>query len=178
LRIWVLAILVITAPFLAVAQTPRTNCGMFTVYPSSEALVFDRLGNIDRKVGPGLSACVPFLETVLIEDTFSERHEDVEVFLSNVPCEISVAVIWNISDLEIYYTKGRETAAASGIQELVQEALAYADINDMGIEEIEEIVRYLNVGLHTSLQENDFAFQELGVRFKRALPSFRNCVKK
>lgn len=132
LRIWMILPLAVVLHFLAFGQAQAASCGYFTVLPESEALVFDRRGTIKRKVGPGLQICVPFFETVLIEDTLIERQEDVEMSLRDNSCKIKVSVIWSVSDLETYYTLGQETAAAIVIRKLVQQAVASAEFAEVG----------------------------------------------
>ncbi|MFN4156503.1 MAG: hypothetical protein ACK4HF_17805 [Paracoccaceae bacterium] len=124
-----------------------------------------------RKVDAGLHSCMPIYQNVLIEKTHSERQMDVESVWREEPCEITVSVIWSISDLEDYYTKGGETTAASDIEKQVREALASTEISDIGTEAIQQY-------LHAALRENSLAFEEFGVKFGRvARSSFRNCIR-
>ncbi len=170
MRIWILALLVVVAPVLATAQTTSTGCGVFTVLPGSRALVLDRSGSVKRVVGPGLQVCVPIFETVLTENTLSERREDVEISWREDRCEITVAVFWNISDLEEYYTKGQETVAVSVIEKQVQEALENAEVSDIELEALSQ-------HLHTTLRENHRAFEEFGVNYIRIFPRLENCIQ-
>lgn len=74
LALFLVVLLAIVAPTLSAAQTSVTRCGLFSVRPESEALIFDRAGNIQRKVGPGLQTCIPYFETYVIENTLFERR--------------------------------------------------------------------------------------------------------
>lgn len=167
---WMIVPLAIVVHFLAFGQTQAASCGYFNVLPESEALVFDRSGTIKRKVGPGLQICVPFFETVLVENTLFERQEDVETSLRDNSCKIKVSVIWSVSDLETYYTLGQETAAAIAIRRLVQQAVASADFAEVGGEAISSF-------LHAALRENGSAFNDFGIKFHRVLPSPGLCIK-
>lgn len=167
MRILRVLFFLIMVPFVATAQTPPARCGYFTVLPQSEALIFDRSGRIKRKLGPGLQICMPFLETYLVEDTLLERQEDVESAFRGGKCKITVSVIWNISDLEKYYSLGRDATAASGIHKLVQEALA--EISGSAMPEISQ-------HLHVSLRAKSPAFEAFGVHFLRAPSTLENCT--
>ncbi|AZQ68982.1 hypothetical protein EF888_18705 [Silicimonas algicola] len=169
-RVWTLILLIAVFPVLAVAQTSSTDCGLFTVRPESDALVLDKSGNVKRVVGPGLHICVPMVETVWIENTLFERREDVEIWWPEDQCEITVSVFWNISDLEVYYTKGQEAVAVSVIEKQVQEAHENAEVSSFSRETISN---YLQI----TLRENRGAFEEYGVNFLRSFASLEDCIQ-
>ncbi|PWK54136.1 hypothetical protein C8D95_112125 [Silicimonas algicola] len=110
------------------------------------------------------------VETVWIENTLFERREDVEIWWPEDQCEITVSVFWNISDLEVYYTKGQEAVAVSVIEKQVQEAHENAEVSSFSRETISN---YLQI----TLRENRGAFEEYGVNFLRSFASLEDCIQ-
>jgi regulator of protease activity HflC (stomatin/prohibitin superfamily) len=161
LRILILVIAFVAFPLAAVAETSSVRCGFFEVPPDSEALVFDRSGGIKRKLGPGRQRCIPFLETVSIVNTLRERRQDIESLWSADRCNVTASVIWRVSDLEKYQTKGGEVAAVSMIQSLALEALKTAETSGNNIEAVSQ-------DIHAALRHKRPAFEEFGVALYRS----------
>ncbi|NET32324.1 MAG: SPFH/Band 7/PHB domain protein [Cyanothece sp. SIO1E1] len=85
------------------------------VNQGDEALI-ERLGRYHKKLGPGLNFIVPFLDTVVLEETVRERVLDVDpqaaITKDNVSLMVDAVVFWRILDLEraFYAVEEIETA--------------------------------------------------------------------
>lgn len=166
MRIVVLMAVLMALPLCAAAQTASERCGYFVVRPENEALVFERSGNIKRKVGPGLHSCMPFLETVSIESTFSIRSEEVESLWFNGGCKVKLTAFWRISDLEKYHIKGREQVVVPRIRKAALHALDSAELPNIEFAEILEVeLRATLQHIDAALRQEVPAFEELGVWF-------------
>ena len=172
MRIVVLMAVLTALPLFAAAQTASDKCGFFVVHPENEALVFDRSGNIKRKVGPGLHSCVPFLETASIENTFSTRNEEVESSWFDGGCIVKISVYWRISDLEKFHIIGREAVVVPRVRKAALNALDYAEarfakISFIEFAEISEFeIRAIPQRIDAALRQEAPAFEELGVWFR------------
>ncbi|NEP17044.1 MAG: paraslipin [Leptolyngbya sp. SIO4C1] len=73
------------------------------VKEGNEALV-ERLGRYRATLKPGLSFIVPFLDTVVLEDTLREQTLDIEpqkaITRDNVTLSVDAIIYWRILDLE------------------------------------------------------------------------------
>jgi regulator of protease activity HflC (stomatin/prohibitin superfamily) len=69
----------------------------------TEALV-ERLGKFHRKLTPGLNFVVPFLDTIVLEESTRERVLDIEkqkaITGDNVSADVDAVVYWRILQLE------------------------------------------------------------------------------
>jgi regulator of protease activity HflC (stomatin/prohibitin superfamily) len=134
------------------------------VHQGNEALV-ERLGRYHRKLRPGLSFIVPFLDTIVLEESMRERLLDVEpqpaISSDNVALEVDAIVYWKVLDLErTYYSIERVELA---IQELVVTTLR-SSIGKMPFEETFSSRDDLNKVL---LDQLDEATEPWGVKITR-----------
>jgi len=76
------------------------------VNQGNQALV-ERLGRYHRKLRPGLNFIVPFLDTIVWEESIRERLLDVPpqsaITRDNVALNVDAVVYWKILDLERTY---------------------------------------------------------------------------
>ncbi|MGD1906198.1 MAG: SPFH domain-containing protein [Leptolyngbyaceae cyanobacterium] len=90
------------------------------VNQGTEALV-ERLGRYHRKLRPGLNMIIPFMDTIVLEESVRERLLDVEpqpaITRDNVSLEVDAVVYWKVLDLERTYYSIEDVEAA--IRELV-----------------------------------------------------------
>jgi regulator of protease activity HflC (stomatin/prohibitin superfamily) len=87
------------------------------VNQGTEALV-ERLGRYHRKLRPGLNFIVPFMDTIVLEESVRERLLDVEpqpaITRDNVSLEVDAVVYWKVLDLERTYYSIEDVEAAIG----------------------------------------------------------------
>ncbi|MDA0266930.1 MAG: SPFH/Band 7/PHB domain protein [Cyanobacteria bacterium] len=90
------------------------------VNQGTEALV-ERLGRYHRKLRPGLNFIVPFMDTIVLEESVRERLLDVlpqpAITSDNVSLEVDAVVYWRVLDLERTYYSIEDVESA--IRELV-----------------------------------------------------------
>ncbi len=105
------------------------------VNQGTEALV-ERLGRYHRKLMPGLNFIVPFIDTIVLEESLRERFIDVPPQLAisrdNVSLEVDAVVYWKILDLERTYY------AIENVEEAIQElviTILRSNIGKMPFEE-------------------------------------------
>jgi len=77
-----------------------------TVSQGNEALV-ERLGKYHKKLAPGLNFVVPFLDTIVLEESVKERVLDTEpqeaITCDNVSVSVDAVLYWRILQLERTY---------------------------------------------------------------------------
>ncbi|HEY9881871.1 MAG TPA: SPFH domain-containing protein [Leptolyngbyaceae cyanobacterium] len=130
----------------------------------NEALV-ERLGRYHRKLRPGLNFVVPFLDSIVLQDSMRERLLDIEpqsaISRDNVSLEVDAVVYWKILDLERTYYAIEDVEAAIG--ELVVTTLR-AEIGRMRFEDTFSSRDELNKAL---LNQLDDATEPWGVKVTR-----------
>lgn len=123
------------------------------VNQGNEALV-ERLGSYDRKLSPGLSFTLPFVERIAYQDTIREKVLDIPaqqcITRDNVSIAADAVVYWRIVDLEKAYYKVQNLQAAMvnlvltqirselGRLELDQTFTARSEINEVLLRELDE----------------------------------------
>ncbi|NJO80625.1 MAG: paraslipin [Cyanobacteria bacterium RM1_2_2] len=123
------------------------------VNQGNEALV-ERLGSYDRKLAPGLSFTLPFVERIAYQDTIREKVLDIPaqqcITRDNVSIAADAVVYWRIVDLEKAYYKVQNLQAAMvnlvltqirselGRLELDQTFTARSEINEVLLRELDE----------------------------------------
>lgn len=130
----------------------------------NQALV-ERLGRYHRKLRPGLSFIVPFLDTIVFEESIREKILDVDpqsaITRDNVSLKVDAVVYWKILDLERTYYEIEDIEAAIG--ELVVTTLRSA-IGKMQLEQTFSSRDELNQAL---LDQLDEATEPWGVKVTR-----------
>ncbi|MEM8638442.1 MAG: stomatin-like protein [Cyanobacteria bacterium P01_G01_bin.54] len=100
-------------PFFLLILSTAIGGGLLTILNSlkiisegNEALV-ERTGKYDRKLSSGLNMVLPFLETIVVEDTIREKVLEIEpqdaISKDNVSLKVDAVVYWKIIDLERTY---------------------------------------------------------------------------
>ena len=130
----------------------------------NEALV-ERLGRYQRKLKPGLNFVVPFLDSIVLQDTVREQLLDVDpqsaITRDNVSLEVDAVVYWKILDLEKTYYAIEDIESA--IKELVLTTLR-SEIGKMEFEKTFSSRDELNKAL---LDQLDEATEPWGVKVTR-----------
>lgn len=130
----------------------------------NQALV-ERLGRYHRKLRPGLNFVVPFLDTIVWEESVREKLLDVPpqsaITRDNVSLEVDAVVYWKILDLERTYYEIEDIQAA--IRELVVTTLR-SEIGKMPFERTFSSRDELNQAL---LDQLDEATEPWGVKVTR-----------
>ena len=130
----------------------------------NEALV-ERLGKYQRKLGPGLNFVVPFLDSIVWEDTTREQILDVKpqaaITRDKVPLAVDAVVYWKILDLE--KTHYAIADIESAIKELVLTTLR-SEIGKMEFENTFSSRDEMNKAL---LDQLDDATEPWGVKVTR-----------
>ena len=130
----------------------------------NQALV-ERLGRYHRKLRPGLNFVVPFLDTIVLEESMREKLLDVPpqsaITRDNVALSVDAVVYWKILDLERTYYEIEDIQAA--IRELVVTTLRSA-IGKMPLEQTFSSRDELNQAL---LDQLDEATEPWGVKVTR-----------
>lgn len=134
------------------------------VNQGNQALV-ERLGRYHRKLRPGLNFIVPFLDTIVLEDSIRERLLDIEpqsaITRDNVSLKVDAIVYWRILDLERTYYEIEDIQTA--ISELVVTTLR-SEIGKMPFEDTFSSRDKLNQAL---LDQLDEATEPWGVKVTR-----------
>jgi regulator of protease activity HflC (stomatin/prohibitin superfamily) len=134
------------------------------VNQGNQALV-ERLGRYHRKLRPGLNFIVPFLDTIVWEESVRERLLDVPpqsaITRDNVALDVDAVVYWKVLDLERTYYEIEDIQAA--IRELVVTTLR-SEIGKMPFEETFSSRDELNQAL---LDQLDEATEPWGVKVTR-----------
>ena len=130
----------------------------------NQALV-ERLGRYHRKLRPGLNFIVPFLDTIVWEESMREKLLDVPpqsaITRDNVSLNVDAVVYWKILDLERTYYEIEDIHAA--IRELVVTTLR-SEIGKMPFERTFSSRDELNQAL---LDQLDEATEPWGVKVTR-----------
>ncbi|MEM9005524.1 MAG: SPFH domain-containing protein [Cyanobacteria bacterium P01_F01_bin.86] len=130
----------------------------------NQALV-ERLGRYHRKLRPGLNFIVPFLDTIVLEESMRERLLDVPpqsaITKDNVSLNVDAVVYWKILDLERTYYEIEDIQSA--IRELVVTTLR-SEIGKMPFERTFSSRDELNQAL---LDQLDEATEPWGVKVTR-----------
>ena len=134
------------------------------VNQGNQALV-ERLGRYHRKLRPGLNFIVPFLDTIVWEESVRERLLDVPpqsaITRDNVALDVDAVVYWKILDLERTYYEIEDIQGA--IRELVVTTLR-SEIGKMPFENTFSSRDELNQAL---LDQLDEATEPWGVKVTR-----------
>jgi len=134
------------------------------VNQGNQALV-ERLGRYHRKLRPGLNFIVPFLDTIVWEESIRERLLDVPpqsaITRDNVALDVDAVVYWKILDLERTYYEIEDIQAA--IRELVVTTLR-SEVGTMPFENTFSSRDELNQAL---LDQLDEATEPWGVKVTR-----------
>ncbi len=108
---------------------------MKVVNESNEALV-ERLGRYHRKLGPGLNFVVPFVDTIVVEETTREQVLDIEpqmaITKDNVSLEADAVIFWRILDLErtFYEIDDIEIALRNLVLTTLRSTIAQLNLED------------------------------------------------
>ncbi|MEM0979116.1 MAG: SPFH domain-containing protein [Cyanobacteria bacterium P01_H01_bin.58] len=134
------------------------------VNQGNQALV-ERLGRYHRKLRPGLNFVVPFLDTIVWEESMRERLLDVPpqaaITRDNVALDVDAVVYWKILDLERTYYEVEDIQGA--IRELVITTLR-SEIGKLELEQTFSSRDGLNQAL---LDQLDEATEPWGVKVTR-----------
>ncbi|NJN22066.1 MAG: SPFH/Band 7/PHB domain protein [Leptolyngbya sp. RL_3_1] len=134
------------------------------VNQGTEALV-ERLGRYHRKLLPGLNFIVPFMDTIVLEESVRERLLDVQpqpaITSDNVSLDVDAVVYWRVLDLERTYYSIEDVEAA--IRELVITTLR-SSVGTMEFEKTFSSRNELNKALLDILDE---ATEPWGVKVTR-----------
>ncbi|MEO1095169.1 MAG: SPFH domain-containing protein [Cyanobacteria bacterium J06638_28] len=134
------------------------------VNQGNQALV-ERLGRYHRKLRPGLNFVVPFLDTIVWEESMRERLLDVPpqaaITRDNVALDVDAVVYWKILDLERTYYEVEDIQGA--IRELVITTLR-SEIGKLELEQTFASRDGLNQAL---LDQLDEATEPWGVKVTR-----------
>lgn len=134
------------------------------VNQGSEALV-ERLGRYHRKLTPGMNFVVPFMDSIVLEDTTREQVLDVEpqeaITKDNVCLTVDAVVYWRILELERAYYAVEDVELA--IKNLVMTTLRSA----MGQMKVEETYSSRSEINQTLLNQLDEATATWGVKVTR-----------
>jgi regulator of protease activity HflC (stomatin/prohibitin superfamily) len=134
------------------------------VNQGNQALV-ERLGRYHRKLRPGLNFIVPFLDTIVYEESVREKLLDVPpqsaITRDNVALDVDAVVYWKVLDLERTYYEIEDIQAA--IRELVVTTLR-SELGKMPFEETFSSRDELNQAL---LDQLDEATEPWGVKVTR-----------
>jgi regulator of protease activity HflC (stomatin/prohibitin superfamily) len=134
------------------------------IHQGNEALV-ERLGRFHRKLRPGLNFIVPFMDSIVLEESVRERLLDVEpqpaISKDNVSLEVDAIVYWKVLDLHLTYYAIEDVEEAIG--ELVVTTLR-SSIGKMPFEETFSSRDSLNRVL---LDQLDEATEPWGVKVTR-----------
>lgn len=134
------------------------------VREGNQALV-ERLGRFHRTLVPGLNFIIPFVDTIVLEDTITEQVLDIPpqsaITYDQVPVEVDAVVFWRISKLEwtFYKIDNIETA----IRELSLTTLR-SEIGQMKLDETFASRDRINRALLQQLKETT---TDWGVEVKR-----------
>ncbi|MBD3881546.1 SPFH/Band 7/PHB domain protein [Phormidium tenue FACHB-886] len=118
----------------------------------NEALV-ERLGSYNRKLAPGLSFTVPFVDRIAFQETIREKVLDIPpqscITRDNVSISVDAVVYWRIVDMEKSYYKVQNLQAAMvnlvltqiraemGRLELDETFTARSEINELLLRELD-----------------------------------------
>ncbi|MBE9077717.1 paraslipin [Romeria aff. gracilis LEGE 07310] len=134
------------------------------VKQGNEALV-ERLGRFKTTLRPGLNLIVPFLDTVVLEDTLREQTLDIKpqtaITRDNVSLSVDAIIYWRILDLEKTFYAVEDVEFA--MQELVVTSLR-SEIGKMDLQSTFSSRESINKALLDVLDE---ATEPWGVKVNR-----------
>jgi len=97
------SLLIFTGLFLLILY----SVGSIRIINQGNEGLIERLGRYHRKLVPGLNFIIPFMDTIVLEESTRERVFDITPHLTitkdGVPLEIGVVVFWRILQLERTY---------------------------------------------------------------------------
>lgn len=135
-----------------------------TVSQGNEALV-ERLGKYHKKLAPGLNFIVPFLDTIVLEESVKERVIDTEpqdaITRDNVSVNVDAVLYWRILQLERTYYAVEDIETA--LQNLTTTTLR-SEIGQMDLAQTFSSRNEINQAL---LQQLDDATATWGVKVTR-----------
>ncbi|MEW5859298.1 MAG: stomatin-like protein [Cyanobacteriota bacterium] len=130
----------------------------------NQALV-ERLGQYNRRLAPGLNFIVPFVDSIVVEETSREKFLNIDpqqaITKDNVSLKVDAVVYWQILDLEKAYYAVEDIEQA--IENLVLTTLRSA-IGQMELEQTYSSRTEIN---QTLLQQLDEATAAWGVKVTR-----------
>lgn len=129
-----------------------------------EALV-ERTGRYDRKLTSGLNMVLPFLETIVVQDTVREKVLEVEpqvaISKDNVSLRVDAVVYWKIIELERTYYVVEDIKGA--IKNLVLTTLR----SQIGLLELDETYSSRKKINQALIEQLDEATEAWGVKVTR-----------
>jgi regulator of protease activity HflC (stomatin/prohibitin superfamily) len=138
---------------LALVIIGYTVASVRIINQGNQALV-ERLGRYHRKLSPGLNFIVPFLDTIVLEDTTREQVLDIQpqaaITKDNVSLQVDAVVFWRILDLERMYYEIDDIETA--IRNLVLTTLR-SEMGQMGFEDTFASRARINQALLNHLDE-------------------------
>lgn len=130
----------------------------------NEALV-ERVGKFNRKLEPGLNFVIPWLESVVVEETNREKVLGIEpqtaITKDNVSLKIDAVVYWQIVDLE------KTFYLVEDIQEAIENLVLTTLRSAIGRLDLEETYSSRDEINKTLLQQLDDATVNWGVKVTR-----------
>lgn len=130
----------------------------------TEALV-ERLGRYHRKLKPGMNFVVPFLDTIVLEESMRERLLDVEpqkaITRDNVNLTVDAVVYWRVLDLERTYY------AIEDIREAIRELVITTVRSEIGRMDFEQTFASRDALNRALLDQLDEATEPWGVKVTR-----------
>ncbi|WP_239112619.1 SPFH domain-containing protein [Halomicronema sp. CCY15110] len=152
-------------PILALIVIGGYTVGAIRIVNQSNQALVERLGRYHRKLRPGLNFIVPFLDTIVWEESIRERMLDVLPLSitthDNFPLDIDAVVYWKIMDLERTYYEIENVSDA--IREVVVAALR-SEIGKISLSHVFGSRNELNQALLDILDE---ATEPWGVKVTR-----------
>lgn len=138
---------------LALVLVGYTVGSVKIVNQGNQALV-ERVGRYHRKLKPGLNFVVPFIDTIVLEDTIREQVLDTEpqiaITKDNISLEVDAVVYWRILELERSYYEIQDIEKALtnlvvttmrseiGRMELEQTYSSRSEINQALLQQLDE----------------------------------------
>lgn len=157
-------ILAVVAPLAVVIIGGCTVRSVKIISEENEALV-ERLGRFHRKLEPGLNFINPILDTVVLEDTLSERVLDLKpnqaITKDNVSLIVDAVVYWRVIELELAYYKVQDIEEA--LRKLVLTTLR-SEIGEMDLQKTFYSRKDINKAM---LRELDDVTDRWGVKVTR-----------
>lgn len=157
-------ILAVVVPLLVVIFGGCTVRSVKIISEENEALV-ERLGKFHRKLEPGLNFINPLLDTVVLEDTLSERVLDIKpnqaITDDNVSLIVDAVVYWRVIELELAYYKVQDIEEA--LRKLVITTLR-SELGQMKLEDTFASRKDVN---KTLLKELDDVTDRWGIKVTR-----------
>jgi regulator of protease activity HflC (stomatin/prohibitin superfamily) len=157
------SILALVIPFFALI-VGGTFRSVKIVNESNEAIV-ERLGKFHRKLEPGLNFINPLLDTVVLEDTISERVLDIKphqaITEDNVSLSVDAVVYWRVIELELAYYK------VDDIEEALRKLVLTTMRSEIGQMKLEDTFASRNKINKALLKELDDVTDRWGIKVTR-----------